>query len=113
MFDQLVESITGPKHHVRYIKGPYWIPDVYPDEDEHYGYDFIIDGEKVIVGEEPEDDFRYIYTIPYDEERQQYYSMYREDIMPLVDKAIEDHNLKEKMKKAGLSDVQASTAVKI
>jgi len=110
LFDQLVESVTGSDNRVICIRGPYWLPDEDPDADEHFGYDCLLNGDKFVVGEEPADKFLYIYSI----DKGMYHTHVKnKPIMPLVKKAIEDYELKKKMKKAGLSDEQSDTAVKI
>jgi hypothetical protein len=81
---------------IKCIRGPYWLPDEVPDADEHFGYDCTLNGNKFIVGEEPADEFRYIYDM--DKKDYNMYVKNKKDIMPLIRKAIELHKLKKGLK---------------
>lgn len=77
---------------VKCIRGPYWLPDEDPEADEHFGYDCTINGEKIVVGEEPADEFRYIHEWDGDTFRK--YRNYKSELFPLIAKAIKAHELK-------------------
>jgi hypothetical protein len=111
LFDQLVESITGQKFNVRCIRGPYWLPNEDPDADEHFAYECTLNGKKIIIGEEPEDEFRYVYEA--DKDTYNFYSKYKKEIMPLIRKAIEQHEQKQRVIGHGASEEQADTITKI
>jgi hypothetical protein len=82
--------------HVVCTRGPYWLPDEDPVADEHFGYDCLINGNKIIIGEEPADGFRYVYEA--DKKTYDLYAKDKKDIMPLIKKAIELHELKKGLK---------------
>jgi hypothetical protein len=82
---------------VKCIRGPYWLPDEDPEADEHFGYDCTINGKKIVIGEEPADGFRYVYKA--DKETYNTYVKGKKDIMPLIRKAIEAHELKQSLTK--------------
>jgi hypothetical protein len=94
---------------VKCIRGPYWLPDEDPEADEHFGYECTVNGKTIIVGEEPEDGFRYIQA--WDGDAYKLYNKDRNKILPLLRKAIEKHELKQHMSKdtgesfGGLIDV--------
>jgi hypothetical protein len=83
-------------YHVVCTRGPYWLPDEQPDADEHFGYDCLINGNKIIIGEEPEDGFRYVYEA--DKKTYDLYTKGKKDIMPLIAKAIKLHEIKKGLK---------------
>ena len=80
---------------VKCIRGPYWLPDEQSQADEHFGYECTLNGKPIIIGEEPEDDFRYVYEA--DKQTYNTYVTHKKVIMPLIKKAIEDHVLKQKL----------------
>jgi hypothetical protein len=73
---------------VKCIKGPFWLPDVDPEADEHFGYECTVNGTKIVIGEEPADDFRYIHE--WDGEAFRLYRQYRDKILSLADRAIKE-----------------------
>jgi hypothetical protein len=77
---------------VKCIRGPYWLPDEIKNADEHFGYDCLLNGEEIIVGEEPVDGFRYIYLC--DNDTYDLYAKNKTIVAPLIKKAIEAHKLK-------------------
>lgn len=81
---------------VKCIRGPYWLPDEDPEADEHFGYECTLNGKRIIVGEEPQDGFRYIHEWDGDAYRQ--YKQYRNEIVSLLGKAIKLHELKKGLK---------------
>jgi hypothetical protein len=80
---------------VKCIRGPYWLPDEDPEADEHFGYDCTINGSKIVIGEEPADEFRYIHEWSGDAYRK--YKKYKSELLPLIAKAIKAHELKSSL----------------
>jgi len=74
------------------IRGPYWLPDEDPYAEEHFGYDCLLNGNKVIVGEEP-DGFRYMHE--WDGQSHNLWKGRRSEIMSELGKAIKAHELKQ------------------
>jgi len=96
-FNSLVNSLLESKQHeVKCIRGPYWLPDEHPEADEHFGYDCLLNGNKIIIGEEPADEFRYVYEA--DKKTYDLYSKNKAIIAPLIAKAIKLHELKKGLK---------------
>ena len=77
---------------VKCIRGPYWLPDENPEADEHFAYECTINGKPIIIGEEPADEFRYVYEC--DDDTYNLYTKNKKVIMPLIAKAIKAHELK-------------------
>jgi hypothetical protein len=80
---------------VKCIRGPYWLPDEHTQADEHYGYECTIDGKSIIIGEEPADEFRYVYET--DKKTYDLYTKNKKVLMPLIAKAIKAHELKSSL----------------
>jgi len=82
--------------HVVCTRGPYWLPDEDPDADEHFGYDCLLNGNKIIIGEEPADEFRYVHEA--DKKTYELYYKNKAVVAPLIAKAIKLHELKKGLK---------------
>lgn len=84
---------------VKCVRGPFWIPDE-PEfasiADECFGYEcFINDKHRIIIGEEPADEFRYVFEadkITYD-----LYTKNKNILLPLIAKAIKSFEVKQKL----------------
>lgn len=84
---------------VKCIRGPFWLPDepeFADNADEHFGYECIInDKHRIIIGEEPADEFRYVFEA--DKETYELYTKNKSTLVPLIAKAIKSFELKQKL----------------
>ena len=95
--DTWSDILESKEHfHVVCTRGPYWLPDEDPDADEHFGYDCLLNGNKIIIGEEPADEFRYVHEA--DKQTYNLYSKNKAVVAPLIAKAIKLHELKKGLK---------------
>lgn len=70
--------------------GPYWL-----EAEECFAYTCMLNGKEIIIAEENEDGFRYVYKA-----NQKTYNLYTKNkniIAPLIAKAINNHKLKEEL----------------
>ena len=103
LFDQLVESVTGERFNVKITKGPFLLIDEYPEvegwgaEEEHFAYNFTINGHKGVLGED-HDGFRYLISGLSDSFV--VVNWRTKKLASLVGKAIEAYELKQPLNKS-------------